>query len=608
MDLMDLFVKIAVKDEASEKVEGVSSKIKNGLGKAAKVGAAAVGAVTTAATTMYAGMTKAAGEVATYGDNVDKMSQKMGMSAEKYQEWDAVMQHSGTSMETMKASMKTLANAAETNSDAFQKLGISQKDLQSMSQEELFEKTISSLQNVESTTERTYLAGKLLGRGATELGALLNTSAEDTQKMRDRVHELGGVMSDDAVKASARYQDSLQDMQTSFTGLKNNLVSQFLPGMATVMDGIGSLLAGEDGAQKTLENGINDIFSTFNELLPKASGIIETLFSSIFTAITNNLPTFIKSGTDIILKLANGIITALPELVTAATEIIVNLANGISSALPELIPTIVDVVLQIVSTLTDPDTLNNLLNAAVTLITSLATGLINALPVLLQQAPVIIGNLITAINAMLPKILQMGITIIISVVQGLVSALPKIVKAAPQIITSVVRGFSGSISSLLQIGRDIISEVGDGFSAAVDGARDWGRDMIDNFISGIQEMWNSLVSTVSNTAQKVRDILGFSEPKKGPLSNFHTYAPDMMKLFAKGIKENEGLVLSQLEKSFDFGERTISAGYNVRGSVAGSVGGTGNVNVTLGIDPNASLNALARALLPVLKVVAKEVG
>ena len=45
--------------------------------------------------------------VAAYGDNIDKMSQKMGMSAEAYQEWDAVMQHSGTSMEAMKSSISS---------------------------------------------------------------------------------------------------------------------------------------------------------------------------------------------------------------------------------------------------------------------------------------------------------------------------------------------------------------------------------------------------------------------------------------------------------------------------------------------------------------------
>lgn len=108
-----------------DKVKSFGSAIGSGMKTAGKVvgtamaaSAAAVGAVTT-------GFVKATGEVAAYGDNIDKMSQKMGMSAQGYQEWDFIMQHCGTSMETMKASMKTLANAAETGNDAFTKLGIS---------------------------------------------------------------------------------------------------------------------------------------------------------------------------------------------------------------------------------------------------------------------------------------------------------------------------------------------------------------------------------------------------------------------------------------------------------------------------------------------------
>ena len=112
------------------------------LGGLAVTGGAAVAAITTK-------FVSASGEVASYGDNIDKMSQKMGMSASAYQEWDAVMQHSGTSMETMKSSMKTLANAAETGNDAFKELGFTQEQLASMSQEELFESTITALQNVD---------------------------------------------------------------------------------------------------------------------------------------------------------------------------------------------------------------------------------------------------------------------------------------------------------------------------------------------------------------------------------------------------------------------------------------------------------------------------
>ena len=47
MNLLDLFVKISVQDEASENVETLSGKFKNGLAAAAKVGAAAVSAAAT---------------------------------------------------------------------------------------------------------------------------------------------------------------------------------------------------------------------------------------------------------------------------------------------------------------------------------------------------------------------------------------------------------------------------------------------------------------------------------------------------------------------------------------------------------------------------------
>jgi hypothetical protein len=79
----------------------------------------------------------------------------------------------------------------------------------------------------------------------------------------------------------------------------------------------------------------------------------------------------------------------------------------------------------------------------------------------------------------------------------------------------------------------------------------WGRDLVSNFIGGINNMWESAKRTVSNFAQMIRNFLGFSEPKEGPLSNFHTYAPDMMKLFAKGIDDNASLVRDAASNAFD---------------------------------------------------------
>ena len=356
------------------------------FGGAAKGAVTAVTAVTGATVAMGTAVVKSASATAAYGDNIDKMSQKMGMTAEAYQEWDAVMQHSGTSMETMKASMKTLANAAESGNDAFALLGITEEDLATLNQQELFERTIAGLQNMEDGTQRTYVAGQLLGRGATELGALLNTSAEDTQAMRDRVHELGGVMSDEAVKAAAAYQDSLQDMQTAFQGLSRGLTSEFLPGIKTTMDGLAELFTGNNEAGLGLiSQGIDNLLGSLTEQLPRFMEIGLGIVESLATALIDNLPKLAETAIPIITELAKHLIQNLPKIIEAGTEILFALIDGIIDALPELIPAVVEVTLTIVEKLTEPDTLMKLIDAAFQIIGAVAEGLIKALPTLIRN-------------------------------------------------------------------------------------------------------------------------------------------------------------------------------------------------------------------------------
>ena len=422
------------------------AKVMGGTGKAIAGAVAAGGAAVTAMGTAFVNATN---NVASYGDNIDKMAQKMGISIESYQEWDAVMQHSGTSMETMKASMKTLANAAETGNKAFAELGITEEQIASMNQEQLFEATISALQQVEDDTQRTYLAGKVLGKGATELGALLNTSAEDTQAMRDRVRELGGVMSEDAVKAAAAYQDQLQDMQTAFSGLSRNLMAEFLPAVTDVMGGLTEIFSGNsDKGLGMIQGGINNILDGLTSALPQvvevASGIVEALG----TAIMQNLPKIAQTGMQLVTQLAGYIIENLPLMIETAMQIIVEIANGLAEALPTLIPTIVLVITQIVQTLID--NVPMLVQAAVQLMLGLANGLIAALPVLIQQLPVIIQSIITALITAIPLLIEGAIQL----VNGIVAALPEIimalVEALPQIIEAIINGLIEALPLLIE--------------------------------------------------------------------------------------------------------------------------------------------------------------
>ena len=192
-----------------------------------KIGLAIAGAVAGAVSAV--GFSALISSTAKLGDAIDKTSQKMGMSAQTYQEWDFIMQRCGTSMESMTMAMKTLASSAVTSKDALSELGISQEEVASLSQEQLFARTIQALQNVEDTTRRTYLAGQLLGRGATELGAVLNMSASETDALRTRVWELGGVMSQQAVTASAQYTDAMLDLKMAFRGVSDTVAVTVLP-------------------------------------------------------------------------------------------------------------------------------------------------------------------------------------------------------------------------------------------------------------------------------------------------------------------------------------------------------------------------------------------
>ena len=487
-------------------------KAMSGFGVATAAAGAAIGAI-------GAKFVSATSDVASYGDNIDKMSQKMGLTAEAYQEWDAVMQHSGTSMETMKASMKTLANAAETGNKAFEELGITQEQIATMSQQDLFEATIAGLQNVTDDTQRTYLAGKLLGRGATELGALLNTSAEDTQAMRDRVRELGGVMSNDAVKASAAFQDQLQDMQTAFQGISRNLMSEFLPSMTQVMSGLTEIFSGNaEGGLAQISDGITSIIDGITNALPQIADTATQILEALATAILDNLPKLVETGFEILKQLGTYIIENLQTLIETGLQIILQLAMGIAQALPELIPAIVETVIAIATYLIE--NIDLLIDAAIQLIMGLADGLINALPILIEKAPEIVIKLVEAIIRNAPKILQAGIELIVKLIDGIVKSWTKV----------------------FQVGKDIVDKVKDGFSSKLQEAKEWGKDMIQNFIDGIMSKFNALKDSVKKCAQAVKDFLGFSEPEEGPLSNFHTYAPDMMDLFAEGIRENVGTV------------------------------------------------------------------
>lgn len=84
----------------------------------------------------------------------------------------------------------------------------------------------------------------------------------------------------------------------------------------------------------------------------------------------------------------------------------------------------------------------------------------------------------------------------------------------------------------------ITSTIKEKWSGLVSSAQSWGSDLCRNISSGIQSGISWVTNAVSGVAGKINSYLHFTEPDVGPLSNFHTYMPDMLKLMANGINDN----------------------------------------------------------------------
>ena len=407
------------------------------------------------------------------------------------------------------------------------------------------------------------------------------------QELLDKAQEISGIEYD--IDSFADIADAIHVVQTDMgiTGTTAKEASETISGsLSSAKSAFQNLIAGLANPDADLSALIENVVSTGTTYL---ENIIPTIMN-VLTEIANALPMIVPVITQQFPRLVQGILPPLIEAITALVQaliealpdilsmliemlpsvmnlvietilsmlpliidlglqLIMALANGIIDALPTLIPAVIDVVFTIVDKLTDPDMLVQLIDAALTLIVALAEGLIRALPRLIEKAPEIIKNLLEA----------------------LIKAAPLILEAGAELIFQLIEGVLMVIGELVTLGANLVESVSDGFFEKVENAKQWGKDMIQNFINGIKEKWENLKSTVTDLASTIKSLLGFSEPEAGPLSNFHTYAPDMMNLFAEGIRKNIGVVEGALGTMTSAIQTDFTADYTLSGIASGGV-------------------------------------
>ena len=165
---------------------------------------------------------------------------------------------------------------------------------------------------------------------------------------------------------------------------------------------------------------------------------------------------------------------------------------------------------------------------------------------------------------------------------------------ATNIWTSITTAFTNILSGITGTIGNIKDSIVTGFTAAIDWIKalpaqavQWGKDIIDSIVSGIKSAVSKVGEAVSGVASKIKGFLGFSEPDEGPLSDFHTYMPDMIDLMAKGISAGKAKVRDALGALT--GDMSIMAQANVASPTTARTA-MGSNSVSKSVVQNVNIN------------------
>lgn len=165
---------------------------------------------------------------------------------------------------------------------------------------------------------------------------------------------------------------------------------------------------------------------------------------------------------------------------------------------------------------------------------------------------------------------------------------------ATNIWTSITTAFTNILSGITGTIGNIKDSIVTGFTAAIDWIKalpaqavQWGKDIINSIVDGIKSAVSKVGEAVSGVASKIKGFLGFSEPDEGPLSDFHTYMPDMIDLMTKGISAGKAKVRDALGALT--GDMSIMAQANVASPTTARTA-MGSNSVSKSVVQNVNIN------------------
>ena len=289
----------------------------------------------------------------------------------------------------------------------------------------------------------------------------------------------------DLESTMGQFGTMLMPAVTSVKTMANTLLEDLL----SVTDAFKT--GGMEGGFSQISTIGTQISAQLQEAVPQVLTSLGGLFTQMQSYLAEHLPMMIQSGLQSLVGFTEGLRSGVGTLVDAGLSLLQTLADGIIQNLPTLIETIPQIVINIAGIIND--NAPKLVVAALTLIKNLAIGLVKAIPTLVANIPQIIQAIVSAFLAF--NWLSLGKNLMTTLGNGIKSMGPTVKTAVSNIYNSIKTTLSNIPAALKTIGSNGISSLAAGL-----------RSMIGTVISTVQSIGTSMLNIVKSLPAKFIEV------------------------------------------------------------------------------------------------------
>lgn len=499
-------------DKLSESVKNVGDGITKAGQALTPFSAAAAAAVTAAATLGV--------QTAATGAEIDDLSQRLGISAEKVQEYQYVTAQAGVEWSVFekglikaRAAIVDLSSGTINNaSKALQSLGLRVEDFES--KEAMFDGILDALSNMEDKTLQTAYANEIFGdKIANEMLPYLNAGADTINQFKSEFETIGA-LSTEQVTALATLDDTIYLLKQSIKNCGLQIGASFAPLLQKIADIINTSLVPK---LQQLAEWFNSLTIEQQEFAVKALLVVAALAPlalgigkvvSGISGIIKIIPS-LSAGLSALsshpIILIIGVIAAILILLYTRCEAFRDAINNLVSTIGEALQPALDAVMQVLDLIMQVltpiiDLVGGILAVAINIIIEALQPVISIIQTIFDIISPLLDMLMTVVEMILTPI-QIAIQALFGILQPLLSValIPlKVVLQALQVPLQMLGTLLGWLAPIFKIFGNVVTKI---FSGVV--------NIINIVVGVVEDSVNFVIGIINGLIDGVNSALGW---------------------------------------------------------------------------------------------------